>query len=159
MQLFQGESLNVIAQSRWYETPAYPAGSGGSFVNGCALIHTELAPEQVMAALHRIEAGLGRERRDRWAARTIDLDLIAMDDLVRPDTAVQARWRALAPEEQAKQAPEQLILPHPRLEDRSFVLYPMRDIVPDWVHPVTGQGLEAMIAALPARIRREITVI
>jgi 2-amino-4-hydroxy-6-hydroxymethyldihydropteridine diphosphokinase len=73
-----------------------------------------------------------------------------MGDLVLPDAQTHRRWRELAPEDQARQAPDQLVLPHPRLQDRAFVLVPLCDVAPDWRHPVLGLTARALLAALPA---------
>lgn len=137
--------------SRFWRTPAFPAGSGPDYVNAAAAVATDSSPEQVLAILHEIEAELGRVRDGgRWQARGIDLDLIAIGDMILPHGDEQDRWRALPPDERARVAPDQLILPHPRVQDRSFVLAPLADIAPDWVHPRTGQSVTQMLSALPA---------
>lgn len=88
--------------------------------------------------------------------RTLDLDLIALGDAVLPDAATQAQWRGLDPEAQRRLAPDRLILPHPRLQDRSFVLVPLADVAPDWRHPVLGLTVREMLAARPVAERSEV---
>jgi 2-amino-4-hydroxy-6-hydroxymethyldihydropteridine diphosphokinase len=73
-----------------------------------------------------------------------------------PDAEVQAAWAALPPAEAAARMPDRLIVPHPRLAERSFVLVPMADVAPDWVHPVSGRSVTEMLAARPAAERAEI---
>lgn len=136
-------------RSGLYLTPAFPAGAGPDFVNAAIRISTDLRPNDLLAVLHRIEAEAGRERTVRWGQRTLDLDLVAVDDLVLPDPATHQQWRDLSLEKQAITAPDQLILPHPRLQDRSFVLVPLADIAPDWVHPILGQTVKEMCQARP----------
>lgn len=145
-----GRGLELRAVSRFFRTPAFPPGAGPDYVNAAAALRTALPPKALLEALHEIEAGLGRVRDQRWGARTLDLDLLAMDDMVLPDAATQAEWRGLEPERQRVQAPDHLILPHPRLQDRAFVLVPLAEIAPQWRHPATGQSVAAMLAARPA---------
>ncbi|WP_134724611.1 2-amino-4-hydroxy-6-hydroxymethyldihydropteridine diphosphokinase [Paracoccus luteus] len=140
--------VRLVAVSRFWRTPAHPAGSGPDYVNACAAARVGPPAAALLAQLHGIEAAMGRERTTRWAARGIDIDLLAMDDAVAPDAAVQDRWRALPPAEQARAVPGQLILPHPRIQDRAFVLAPLAEIAPRWTHPRTGRDAAAMLAAL-----------
>ena len=145
------QGLAMQAFSRMFRTPAFPAGSGDDYLNavGAFSVPDGMTAEQILACLHRVEALAGRKRGVRWGARVLDLDLLALDDAVLPDAETQDRWRALPLDEQAARAPRQLILPHPRLQDRAFVLVPLADVAPDWRHPRTGLTVTGMLAALP----------
>jgi 2-amino-4-hydroxy-6-hydroxymethyldihydropteridine diphosphokinase len=138
----------VVAFSRLFASPAFPSGSGPDFTNACAIVRTSLDAKAALVALHRIEARYGRQRDRRWGARTLDLDLIAIGREVHPDAQTLARWMHLPPDQQSSEAPEQLILPHPRLQDRAFVLIPLLEIAPDWCHPATGLTVSEMTARL-----------
>jgi 2-amino-4-hydroxy-6-hydroxymethyldihydropteridine diphosphokinase len=144
------EGLTVLAVSRFFATPCFPAGAGPDYVNAAAVLEvgSETDVASVMAILHRVEAQFGRRRETRWGMRTLDLDLLALGDSVLPDAATHDDWRNLAPEKQVLRAPDRLILPHPRLQDRAFVLVPLADVAPGWVHPRTGLNVAAMLAAL-----------
>ena len=136
--------------SRFFSTPCFPAGAGPDYVNAAACLKTSLNAGQILEVLHQIEASFGRIRARRWGGRTLDLDLLAVGDTVAPDLATWTKWRNLALDRQLKDAPDQLILPHPRLQDRAFVLVPLLDVAADWRHPVLGATIAEMVAALPA---------
>ncbi len=129
-----GETGNIC--SSLYRSPAWPDPSDPPFVNGVMKLSTALAPQALMAGLLAIEAGFGRDRRAQCknAPRSLDLDLLAMGDLVIKG-----------------QNAEELTLPHPRLAERSFVLVPLAEIAPDWRHPQTGAGIEDLLAGLAAK--------
>lgn len=141
-------ALSVSHVSRWYRTPAIPAGSGPDFVNGAAALNSDLSPDQILQILHGVEADLGRTRPERWAPRVCDLDLLAAGTAVLPDAASVERWMSLDESEAQARTPDQLILPHPRLHLRAFVLVPICDIAPDWMHPVLQLSVEDLRARL-----------
>ena len=150
------KGITLHRRSRWFRTPAFPPDSGPDFVNAAAALETSLDPERVLAALHGAEEQLGRVRPARWAPRVCDLDLIAMEDMVLPDPETQERWMALDLGQAQTVAPPRLVLPHPRMHERGFVLAPLADIAPQWRHPATGLTVAEMLAALPADALAEI---
>jgi 2-amino-4-hydroxy-6-hydroxymethyldihydropteridine diphosphokinase len=141
--------IEVAKTSRFFSTPCFPAGAGPDYVNAAAVLHAKLSALDMLQLLHRIEAEMGRERVDRWGTRTLDLDLLGVGDQVLPDINTQTYWRDLPPQIQEQTTPDQLILPHPRLQDRAFMLVPLMDVAPDWMHPVLGLSVAQMCANLP----------
>ena len=137
-----------------YRTPAYPPGAGPDYVNAVMELTTERTPAESLAELHRIEALADRQRESRWAARTLDLDLLDAGGAVVPDAATVRRWVDLDATEQARRSPEELILPHPRLQDRGFVLVPLVELAPDWRHPVLDRTARALLDGGPLRPSR-----
>jgi 2-amino-4-hydroxy-6-hydroxymethyldihydropteridine diphosphokinase len=153
--------MMMVAKSRFFRTPCFPAGTGPDYVNAaCVLqVSADLSPRAILARLHDVEATFGRKRAQRWGMRTLDLDLLALGDSVLPDAATQTRWRNHSGADQAQLAPDQLILPHPRLQDRAFVLVPLADVAPDWRHPVLGLTVADMVSRLPAADRATVVPI
>ena len=140
--------VRVAAVSCFYETPCFPVGAGPDYVNAAAVLHSALSADALLARLHEIEAEFGRARLTRWGMRTLDLDLLAFGAQVLPDRAAQVAWMELPADAQRLRAPNQLVLPHPRLQDRAFVLVPLADVAADWVHPITQRSVAHMLAAL-----------
>ncbi|MGE0410345.1 MAG: 2-amino-4-hydroxy-6-hydroxymethyldihydropteridine diphosphokinase [Amphiplicatus sp.] len=121
----------VEARSRIYRSQAWPDPSDPPFVNAVARFACALGPEALLAALHAVETGFGRRRSAPNAPRTLDLDLLDYRGLIR--RAGQAGG---------------LILPHPRIAARDFVLAPLAEIAPDWRHPETGECAASLLAHL-----------
>ncbi|MGH7715976.1 MAG: 2-amino-4-hydroxy-6-hydroxymethyldihydropteridine diphosphokinase [Vulcanimicrobiaceae bacterium] len=128
------EGGDIVARSRIYRSAPVPRSDQPEYFNAVVALKTKLDPSALLAVLNRIEARFGRERREPNAARTLDLDLIAYDDIVRDTTP---------------------ILPHPRMHERAFVLLPMAEIAPTWRHPRLGLTVGALIEALSAALRAE----
>ena len=150
----------IRAVSRFYATPCFPAGAGPDYVNAALVLRSsERSISGELHNLHAIEAEFGRSRASRWGMRTLDLDLVAAGSTIRPDVETYEAWRLLDGDRQRHEAPDQLILPHPRLQDRAFVLIPLRDVAPDWRHPVLGQSVAELCAELPESAVNEIVPI
>jgi 2-amino-4-hydroxy-6-hydroxymethyldihydropteridine diphosphokinase len=149
----------IRERSRKYATPAFPAGAGPDFVNAAAVVQTHLDAAAFLAQLHEVEALMGRERTLRWGARTLDIDLVALGARVLPDAESHQYWRELPLHEQKTNTPQELILPHPRLAERGFVLVPLMDVAPQWCHPVTGLSVRQMHDQLPQHLRDEVVAL
>jgi 2-amino-4-hydroxy-6-hydroxymethyldihydropteridine diphosphokinase len=141
-ELIAAEVGPLAARSRWHETPAMihpddPAQPYPAFLNGAVLVRTPLAPGEILRALHAIEARLGRDRSReaaRWRPRLIDLDLVAVEDLVAEGPSLR--------------------LPHPEMHKRDFVLAPFCEVWPAWRHPVLDRTAEELLASLWAEVQR-----
>ncbi len=119
----------LVQTSRWIETVPVGGPPQGMFLNGAAQLETKLEPQQLLHQLQELEQTLGRPTaHSPWGPRVIDLDILSYDDLVLEEPG--------------------LILPHPRLHERSFVLIPLSEIAPDWKHPRLGKTAREMLQLL-----------
>lgn len=156
LDLLPERGIKVESVSKFYQTPCFPAGSGPDYVNAAAKLRSELTPQEMLHCIHEIEKDHGRERAVRWGMRTLDLDLIAAEDQIIPDRATFDKWLTLPPDAQKNVPPDQLILPHPRIQDRAFVLVPLCDVAADWTHPVLNRTASELRDALPKETLGEI---
>jgi 2-amino-4-hydroxy-6-hydroxymethyldihydropteridine diphosphokinase len=116
LQWIRDEIGEVVRESSLYQTSPWGGIDQPDYLNQVWQIRTRLDPFRLMSALLELEKRANRERIQRWGARTLDLDLLSYDDYrIRTDF---------------------LTLPHPRIQDRNFVLVPFAEIAPEWEHPV-----------------------
>jgi 2-amino-4-hydroxy-6-hydroxymethyldihydropteridine diphosphokinase len=116
--------IRVLQRSRFYHTaPVGPPQP--DYLNACAILETHLSPHALLQGLLQVERQFGRERRQRWGPRRLDLDLLLYGDCIidTPD----------------------LIVPHPRMTERAFVLVPLAELAPHWVHPVTKRAIADLV--------------
>ncbi len=131
--------IDIRRRSPWYESAPVPAAPDQPwYVNGVIEVATERSPAALLALLQQLEAASGRIRSVANAARPLDLDIIAYGERVVGDVAGDVAGES---------GP---LLPHPRMQDRAFVLLPLQAIAPNWRHPVSGRSVAELIAALPA---------
>lgn len=127
--LSESEEVQIIEASSLYRTAPVGGPEGqGDFLNAVVSIHTRLSAQQLLKVLHKIERAQGRERVIRWDARTLDLDLLSYKTLVLES--------------------KRLILPHPRMLERAFVMVPFCELAPDWVHPVSKETAKNSLSKL-----------
>lgn len=153
------QGVVIHAVSRFFKTPCFPAGAGPDYVNAAAKLGYSGDAIDLLEILHATESIFGRTRTERWGRRTLDLDLIAAGDMVLPDAATFDAWHRLPADAQTERAPDQLILPHPRVQDRAFVLVPLAEVAPDWCHPVLKQSVAQLLEALPDHAKSEVVAL
>ncbi len=127
--LSQTDRIKIDAVSAIYETAPVGGPEQGLYLNACAAMTTELPPTKLLLAMLDIEEELGREREVRWGPRTIDLDLLLYGKVMMKTPLLE--------------------LPHPRIDERDFVLIPLADIAPDLIIPGLSQPVSMILASRP----------
>ncbi|MDR3567632.1 MAG: 2-amino-4-hydroxy-6-hydroxymethyldihydropteridine diphosphokinase [Syntrophobacteraceae bacterium] len=121
-------AIDIVKASSLYRTSPVGSEAGGWFINGAALIETLLEPEALLDLLLAIEARFGRVRTIKWGPRILDLDILFYEEVPIDLPRLKA--------------------PHPLMSERLFVLMPLAEIAPDWIHPQTGLSVREMLDRL-----------
>jgi 2-amino-4-hydroxy-6-hydroxymethyldihydropteridine diphosphokinase len=132
MHLIEQNCAQVVQSSAIYETAAWGLNNQPAFYNQALKIHTNLPADSLMEALLLIEKEMGRIRTLKMGPRTIDLDMLFYNQLVLNT--------------------ELLVLPHPALSQRRFVLMPLFEIAPDLIHPIFQKNIEQLLKECPDQL-------
>jgi 2-amino-4-hydroxy-6-hydroxymethyldihydropteridine diphosphokinase len=119
--------VKAIGSSSVYETDPVGNTEQGKFLNAVVEIETTIHPQELLGRVKNIEALLGRQHSERWGPREIDIDILVYDGLVHKS--------------------EELVVPHPMMTERKFVLVPLREIAPDLIHPENGMTVDELASA------------
>ncbi len=131
--------IEVKNTSSWYQTkPVGNIDPQPDYLNGCALLEVAQNPQELLTILQAIEIQFGRVRKQKWEARTLDLDILLYDDLILDSP--------------------QLTIPHPRMHQRAFVLVPLAEIVPNWSEPVSGIAIVQLLESVDTSGVKSYTV-
>jgi len=134
LSAIQAAGFTPLAVSNVWQTAAWPPSDQPDFYNAVAAVDPgDVSPQALYQVLRAIEQRFGRERRERWAARTLDLDILAMD-------GVQGTFGDVT-------------IPHPRMQERAFVLAPLVEVAPGWRHPSSGLTAAELLETVPAEQR------
>jgi 2-amino-4-hydroxy-6-hydroxymethyldihydropteridine diphosphokinase len=128
-QNFAAHGIRILAASHIWESAPVPVSDQPWYKNAVCIVETALSPHDLLKALNLMEHEAGRIRTTQNAARVIDLDLLAYHDVQIDDKVLN--------------------LPHPELHNRAFVLYPLSEIAPNWMHPTLNKPVDALVSNLP----------
>jgi 2-amino-4-hydroxy-6-hydroxymethyldihydropteridine diphosphokinase len=126
-QLDAMPEITVQARSHFYQTVAIGPPQP-DVLNACAVLSTQLEPRSLLDTMLQIEAQFGRVRQERWGPRSLDLDLLLFEDRHINEPGLE--------------------VPHPRMNERAFVLVPLADVAPDWIEPVSGKAIAELLKAV-----------
>ena len=130
-------NLNILKISSFYETPSYPNNSDPKFINLCVKFESNLKAIELLNEIKKIEKKLGRSRIKKNEPRTCDIDIIDFNGKIIKN--------------------DELETPHPRLHLRNFVIYPLKEIEPNWFHPIFNKNIDSFFQELDKNSHNEIT--
>ena len=131
LRILQSNGINIIKKSDVFETQPFGIENQPRFLNACAIIETSLEPLELLELVKKIEMEIGRITRERWGPREIDIDILFMGNI-----HIQS---------------DKLTIPHKGIQERSFVLEPLCQISPEWIHPVLDQSAESLMQKLDSK--------
>ena len=141
--------IEALLESNWYISSSFLNKREPRYVNVGIRFTSKLKPITLLNFTSGLENKYGRKRQERWGPRTCDIDILLCDQLILPSKLYFKKWLNLNLSEQTKLVPDKLILPHPRLQERTFFLKPLNDLQPDWIHPFLKMKAKEMLDSLP----------
>jgi 2-amino-4-hydroxy-6-hydroxymethyldihydropteridine diphosphokinase len=142
-EFFNNNDIKILKKSSFYETFAIPNKSDPKFVNSVISVETRFSPEELIKYILKVEEKFDRKREQINAPRTCDIDIVDFNSEI-----INIFNENIS-----------LEIPHPRLEQRSFVLYPIREIDKNWKSPLSGKKVDQLIENLDAETKKNITII
>ena len=142
-------AIQSLLESNWYISSSFLDEREPRYVNVGIRFNTTLKPIDLLNYTSGLENKYGRKRERRWEPRTCDIDILLCDQLILPSRSHFEKWLRLDFSDQIKLSPIELILPHPRLQERTFFLKPLNDLQPNWIHPFLGMKAKEMLDILP----------
>ena len=143
------KAIQSLSESKWYISTSFVDEREPRYINVGVRFSTNLKPKDLLSFTSDLEIKYGRKRQRRWEPRTCDIDILLCDQLILPTKFYFEKWLKLDFFEQKELSPDELILPHPRLQDRIFFLKPLNDLQPDWTHPFLQMKAKEMLDSLP----------
>ena len=122
--------IDILKSSNYYETLSWPDSSKPKFINIVIMLNTKISPKKFLEISKSIEKKLGRKKNFKNSPRTCDIDIISFKNIITSGD---------------------IIIPHKRMPKRNFVLIPLFEIAPDWVHPKTNESIKKLIFSLPIK--------
>jgi len=142
-EFFNNNDIKILKKSSFYETFAIPKKSDQKLVNSVISVETRFSPEELIKYILKVEEKFDRKREQINAPRTCDIDIVDFNSEI-----INIFNKNIS-----------LEIPHPRLEQRSFVLYPIREIDKNWKSPLSGKKIDQLIENLDAETKKNITII
>ena len=138
--LLENYGISIIKKSSFYETPSYPNNKNPKFINLVVNVKTNLPPIDLLSVLLFIEEKIERKRDVKNQPRTCDIDIIDYNGMI-----YDLNYKSL-----------NLQIPHKEMNSRNFVLFPLKEIEPNWIHPKTNETVDTLIEKLPPQVRKSI---
>ena len=142
-EFFNNNDIKILKKSSFYESIAVPNKSDPKFVNSVISVETRFSAEELIKYILKVEEKFDRKREQINAPRTCDIDILDFNSEI-----INIFNKNIS-----------LEIPHPRLEQRNFVLYPIREIDKNWKSPISGKNIDQLIENLDAETKKNITII
>ena len=142
-------AVEPLLESNWYSSSSVLDKREPKYLNVGIRFSTNLNPSELIKFTSGLENKYGRKRRKRWASRTCDIDILLSDQKILPSQDYFEKWLKLDFSDQIKLVPNELVIPHPRLQERAFFLKPLYDLQPNWTHPFLNLNSKEMLDSLP----------